>query len=229
MHVRPELVVEIAFDGVQASPRYPGRRGAALRPRAALPRRQAADEADTLDMVLALGRPVVAEAARASPVRFSCAANRRLAGPPGGIYTSPVGRGQCRDMRTLKSRCEHSQRTGCVGRFPVRDELPALGDASFPIRPGPDRLAARSPGALPQHVPALAVKYLGAPAALYGSVGYLQRMPHEPRSRRTPARHRQALRRDHGGRRPRPRRAGGHLRRPARPERRRQVDHHADC
>ena len=29
MHVRPELVVEIAFDGVQASPRYPG--GVALR------------------------------------------------------------------------------------------------------------------------------------------------------------------------------------------------------
>jgi len=29
VHVRPELVVEIAFDGVQASPRYPG--GVALR------------------------------------------------------------------------------------------------------------------------------------------------------------------------------------------------------
>jgi len=29
VHVRPELVVEIAFDGVQASPHYPG--GVALR------------------------------------------------------------------------------------------------------------------------------------------------------------------------------------------------------
>ena len=29
VHVRPELVVEIAFDGVQTSPRYPG--GVALR------------------------------------------------------------------------------------------------------------------------------------------------------------------------------------------------------
>jgi len=29
VHVRPELVVEIAFDGVQTSPRYPG--GIALR------------------------------------------------------------------------------------------------------------------------------------------------------------------------------------------------------
>jgi DNA ligase-1 len=29
VHVRPELVVEIAFDGLQASPRYPG--GMALR------------------------------------------------------------------------------------------------------------------------------------------------------------------------------------------------------
>ena len=39
-----------------------------------------------------------------------------------------------------------------------------------------------------------------------------------------PARRRQALRRDHGRRRARPRRARGHVRRPARAERRRQVD-----
>ena len=38
--VRPEQVVEIAFDGVQTSSRYPGRHGAALRAGAALPRRQ---------------------------------------------------------------------------------------------------------------------------------------------------------------------------------------------
>ena len=41
VHVRPEQVVEIAFDGVQGSTALPGRHGAALRPRAALPRRQA--------------------------------------------------------------------------------------------------------------------------------------------------------------------------------------------
>ena len=59
VHVRPELVVEIAFDGVQASPRYPG--GVALRFARLLRYRddKRADEADTLDMVLALG-PVVA-------------------------------------------------------------------------------------------------------------------------------------------------------------------------
>ena len=39
--VRPEQVVEIAFDGVQTQPRYPGRGGAAVRPGPALPRGQA--------------------------------------------------------------------------------------------------------------------------------------------------------------------------------------------
>ena len=47
--MRPELVVEIAFDGVQASPRYPG--GVALR--FARVKRYRADkpasEADTID------------------------------------------------------------------------------------------------------------------------------------------------------------------------------------
>ena len=41
VHVRPELVVEVAFDGVQASPQYPRRDGAPLRTRQALPSRQA--------------------------------------------------------------------------------------------------------------------------------------------------------------------------------------------
>jgi len=52
--VRPELVVEIAFDGVQTSPRYPG--GVALRFARVLRYREdkAAAEADTLDAVLAL-------------------------------------------------------------------------------------------------------------------------------------------------------------------------------
>ncbi len=51
LRVRPEMVVEIAFDGVQASPRYPG--GLALRFARVLryrPDKQAA-EADTIDAV----------------------------------------------------------------------------------------------------------------------------------------------------------------------------------
>jgi DNA ligase-1 len=54
VEVRPELVVEIAFDGVQSSPRYPG--GVALRFARVLRYRpdKPAAEADTLDAVLAL-------------------------------------------------------------------------------------------------------------------------------------------------------------------------------
>jgi ATP-dependent DNA ligase I len=54
LRVRPEMVVEIAFDGVQASPRYPG--GLALRFARVLryrPDKQAA-EADTIDAVRAI-------------------------------------------------------------------------------------------------------------------------------------------------------------------------------
>jgi DNA ligase-1 len=52
VHVRPELVVEVAFDGVQASPRYPG--GVALRFARVLRHRpdKPAAAADTLDAVL---------------------------------------------------------------------------------------------------------------------------------------------------------------------------------
>jgi DNA ligase-1 len=54
VHVRPELVVEVAFDGVQASPRYPG--GVALRFARVLRHRpdKPATEADTLQAVLAI-------------------------------------------------------------------------------------------------------------------------------------------------------------------------------
>lgn len=54
VHVRPELVVEIAFDGVQASSRYPG--GMALRFARVLRYRpdKTAAEADTLDAVRAI-------------------------------------------------------------------------------------------------------------------------------------------------------------------------------
>jgi DNA ligase-1 len=54
VHVRPELVVEIALDGVQASPRYPG--GVALR--FARVRRYREDrspaDADTIETVQAM-------------------------------------------------------------------------------------------------------------------------------------------------------------------------------
>jgi DNA ligase-1 len=55
VEVRPEQVVEIAFDGVQTSPRYPG--GVALRFARVLRYRddKPAAEADTIDMVKALG------------------------------------------------------------------------------------------------------------------------------------------------------------------------------
>ena len=52
--VRPELVVEISFDGVQASPRYPG--GVALRfarVKGYRPEKRA-DEADTIETVRAI-------------------------------------------------------------------------------------------------------------------------------------------------------------------------------
>jgi DNA ligase 1 len=52
VHVRPELVVEIAFEGVQASPRYPG--GVALRFARVKRYRddKTAAEADTIERVL---------------------------------------------------------------------------------------------------------------------------------------------------------------------------------
>jgi DNA ligase-1 len=55
--VRPELVVEIAFDGIQTSTRYPG--GVTLRFARVLRYREdkAAAEADTIDDVRALARP----------------------------------------------------------------------------------------------------------------------------------------------------------------------------
>jgi DNA ligase-1 len=54
VYVRPSLVVEIAFDGVQRSPRYPG--GVALRFARVLRYREdkSAAEADTIDTVRAL-------------------------------------------------------------------------------------------------------------------------------------------------------------------------------
>jgi ATP-dependent DNA ligase I len=61
VHVRPELVVEIAFDGVQASSRYPG--GLALRFARVKGYRpdKRADEADTIDTVRAIHAEVAGE------------------------------------------------------------------------------------------------------------------------------------------------------------------------
>jgi DNA ligase-1 len=57
LHVRPEQVVEIAYDGVQKSSRYPG--GIALRFARVIRYRddKTAAEADTIDTVRALGAP----------------------------------------------------------------------------------------------------------------------------------------------------------------------------
>ena len=54
VQVRPELVVEIAFDGVQTSPRYPG--GVALRFARVMRYREdkRAEDADTIDAVRAI-------------------------------------------------------------------------------------------------------------------------------------------------------------------------------
>jgi DNA ligase-1 len=58
VHVRPELVVEIAFDGVQLSTQYPG--GVALRFARVKRYRpdKKASEADTIDTVRGLVEPV---------------------------------------------------------------------------------------------------------------------------------------------------------------------------
>jgi DNA ligase 1 len=63
VHLRPEQVVEVAFDGVQTSPRYPG--GVALRFARVLRYREdkRAEEADTIDTVLAIHRAEAGSAA----------------------------------------------------------------------------------------------------------------------------------------------------------------------
>ncbi|MFG2040836.1 ATP-dependent DNA ligase [Dactylosporangium sp. NPDC048998] len=61
VRVRPELVVEVAFDGVQTSPRYPG--GVALRFARVLRYREdkRPEEADTIDAVRAIHRGIAAQ------------------------------------------------------------------------------------------------------------------------------------------------------------------------
>ncbi|WP_213453388.1 ATP-dependent DNA ligase [Rhizomonospora bruguierae] len=78
--VRPEQVVEVAFDGVQSSPRYPG--GVALRFARVIRYRhdKSAAEADTIDMVHAIHRGRPSEAAEG--------------GSPGGPESRPHGGSQ---------------------------------------------------------------------------------------------------------------------------------------
>jgi ATP-dependent DNA ligase I len=80
VYVRPELVVEIAFDGVQRSPRYPG--GVALRFARVLRYREdkPAAEADTIDAVLALAAELPLGVARRRVTSSSCCACRRRRG-----------------------------------------------------------------------------------------------------------------------------------------------------
>ena len=62
VYVRPELVVEVAFNDVQASPQYPG--GLALRfarVKSYRPEKRA-DESDTIDMVKAIHEAQIARA-----------------------------------------------------------------------------------------------------------------------------------------------------------------------
>jgi DNA ligase-1 len=68
VHVRPELVVEIAFDGVQASPHYPG--GMALRFARVKRHRpdKSASEADTIDAVRAIFAGARSTSTRSSSV-----------------------------------------------------------------------------------------------------------------------------------------------------------------
>ena len=89
VHVRPELVVEIAFDGVQTSTRYPG--GVTLRFARVLRHRpdKSAAEADTLDAVVAVhAGGGVASSASASrggtrPTHHRGGRRLRWAGRPG--------------------------------------------------------------------------------------------------------------------------------------------------
>jgi DNA ligase-1 len=68
VHVRPEQVVEIAFDGLQRSSRYPG--GLALRFARVLRYRddKSAEDADTIETVRMLAGPVTDEPAEPDPL-----------------------------------------------------------------------------------------------------------------------------------------------------------------
>lgn len=87
VHLRPETVVEVAFDGIQTSPRYPG--GMALRFARVLRYRpdKRPDEADTVDTV----RPCTA----ATADRLGAGSNIGPVGDPAdpGLSQQPSGRG----------------------------------------------------------------------------------------------------------------------------------------
>ncbi len=93
VYVRPEQVVEIAFDGVQRSPRYPG--GVALRFARVLRYREdkPAAEADTIaprrhSRACAAARP---RTEAPGPTSFSCRACRRRRGCSVGASAAAEG------------------------------------------------------------------------------------------------------------------------------------------
>ena len=91
VHVRPEQVVEIAFDGVQRSTRYPG--GVALRFARVLRYRddKRADEADTIDTVRSLAWPRAARNHKCSRLGDTCCQRRHGHGAWRGRPSEPVG------------------------------------------------------------------------------------------------------------------------------------------
>ena len=106
VHVRPELVVEIAFDGVQTSPRYPG--GVALRFARVLRYREdkRAEEADTIDdgpghprrrPIRGVAQGVLARAVRGAA--STCAPAR-----PAARARGPGRPGSCRPASCASSR-----------------------------------------------------------------------------------------------------------------------------
>ena len=123
MFVRPELVVEIAFDGVQASTRYPG--GVALRFARVKGYREdkRADEADTIETIRAIhaGR-------RAELAADQVAAHDRLvdlaaeAGPVGHVHRpSTRSNGSATSSCCIGDGCGFSSKTSASsGTSPAR-------------------------------------------------------------------------------------------------------------
>jgi ATP-dependent DNA ligase I len=122
VYVRPELVVEIAFDGVQRSPRYPG--GVALRFARVIRYREdkAAAEADTIDAVRALAlllalllviaRALAAAEGRGNVACRAAAAAGQLRQPRGrpaeaGEVAGTAEAGQARQAAALGRLAEH--------------------------------------------------------------------------------------------------------------------------
>ena len=103
VHVRPELVVEIAFDGVQTSTRYPG--GLALRFARVKGYRpdKPVSEADTIDLVRAIHEGHAVASHAAAVYAASASAGSPPAGDTGSTKTS-AGRRRGSRMRSWRRR-----------------------------------------------------------------------------------------------------------------------------